>query len=662
MSCRSVVRLVLLPFLLVGVASAVNWKPVDPAELALKEPKIDPNADAEALFWDVWVTDQLQGGSLPQTVFTHYVRVKIFTERGIESQSTVDLSSRARVRISDLKGRTIKSDGSIIELERAAVFEREVARVSGIRARTKSFSMPNVEVGDIIEYQWREFRDDQLSMYLRLYFQRDIPSWRVTYHVKPLDVTHLGYYMQSQAFNFEYAGWQPEPQGFFVTSVDNVPAFREEPYMPPEDQVRSWLLLFYARKSDLDKEKFWREHGKELYNEHKRELKVDGKIKQAAAEITAGAASEAEKVARIKEFCLTKITNIYHDRSGMTAEEREKVKENKKPSDTLASGKGSSNDINMLFAALLNAAAITARPARSAGRNDRFFNPAFLNPYFLNRYNMAVQVDGAWQFYDLSSPYLPEGMLRWPAEGVAALVTDPKEPIWVETKMSGPEMTAVRRHGEFRLSPDGALEGKVRVEYTGHQGVARKSIYDGQTPEERQKDLTDSVTNRLSTAVLSQVEMENVDDLVKPFAFSYDVSVPGYALLTGKRIFLQPNYFERNSQPLLATSERLHDIYFDYPWSEHHSISIEIPKGFVLENAEAPHATTFEGVGGYLAKILVEDGRKLIYTREFTFGENGNIMFPAKSYLQLKGAFDFVHQQDSHTLTLRQADTQAALP
>jgi hypothetical protein len=656
----SLFRFFLLPFLLAGVAGAVNWKPVDPAELALKEPKIDPTADAEALFWEVWVTDQLQGGSLPQTVFTHYVRVKIFTERGIESQSTVDLSSVARVRISDLKGRTIKSDGSIIELERAAVFEREVARISGIRARTKSFSMPNVEVGDIIEYQWREFRDDQLSMYLRLYFQRDIPSWRVTYHVKPLDVTHLGYYMQSQAFNFEYTGWEPEPQGFFGTSVENVPAFHQEPYMPPEDQVRSWLLLFYARKSELDKEKFWREHGKELYKEHKRELKIDGKIKQAAAEITAGAATEAEKVERIKEFCLTKIANIYHDRFGMTAEERGKVEDNKKPSDTLSSGKGSSNDINMLFAVLLNAAGITARPARLAGRNDRFFNPAFLNPYFLNRYNMAVQVDGGWKFYDLSSPYLTEGMLRWPEEGVSALITDPKEPLWVQTEMSGPEKTAVRRRGDFRLSPDGTLEGKVRVEYTGHRGVERKTVYDGQTPDERQKDLTEGVTARLSTAVVGQVEMENVDDLEKPFAYSYEVSVPGYALLTGKRIFLQPNYFKRNTQPLLATSERRHDIYFNYPWSEYDSITIEAPEGFVLEGAESPQSTTFTGVGGYLAKITVQDGRKLTYTREFSFGENGNIIFPSTSYSQLKAAFDFIHQQDSHTLTLRQEDSQAA--
>ena len=636
----------------------MNWKPIDPADLALQAPKIDPHADAEALFWEVWVTDQLQGGRLPQTIFTHYVRIKIFTERGIESQSTVDLSSQSKVRISDLKGRTIKPDGTIVELEKASVFERDVARASGLRMRTKSFSMPNVEVGDIIEYQWREIRDDHLAMYLRLYFQRDIPVWRVTYHIKPLDVRDRGYFMQSQAFNVDYQGWQSEPQGSYTTSVENIPAFREEPYMPPADQERSWVLLYYSRKSDLDQTKFWRQHGKELYSEYKRELKIDGDIKKAAAEIVQGAANEAEKVARIKKFCLAKVVNIDDDRSVMSAEDRENVKENKRPSDTLASGSGNSSDINMLFAALLDAAGITARPARSAGRDDRFFNPAFLDPYFLNRYNMAVMVDGKWKFYDLSLPYLPEGMLRWPEEGVATLVTDPKEPVWVQTPMSGSEATCVRRRAEFHLDIDGTLEGTVHVEYTGHLGVARKSLYDGQTPEERQKDLTDDITARLGTAVLEDIAMENVDDIEKPFAYSYKVSVPGYAVLTGKRIFLQPNYFKRNAQPMFSSSERLHDVYFEYPWSEHDSVSIETPEGFTLEGAESPASTTFPGVGQYIAKLFIESDHKLVYRRDFRFGDNGNIIFPAKTYAQLKGAFDFIHKQDGHTITLRQVESK----
>jgi len=110
----------------------------------------------------------------------------------------------------------------------------------------------------------------------------------------------------------------------------------------------------------------------------------------------------------------------------------------------------------------------------------------------------------------------------------------------------------------------------------------------------------------------------------------------------------------------LATSERLYDIYFNYPWSEHDSVTIEWPEGFALEAAESPQSSTFAEVGGYQVKLAVEGDRKLVYTRELRFGENGNILFPANAYSQLKVAFDFIHQQDSHTVTLRQADSPAA--
>ena len=34
---------------------AVDWRPLDPADIALKSPRIDPQADAEALFWDILI-------------------------------------------------------------------------------------------------------------------------------------------------------------------------------------------------------------------------------------------------------------------------------------------------------------------------------------------------------------------------------------------------------------------------------------------------------------------------------------------------------------------------------------------------------------------------------------------------------------------------------
>src|SRR3954447_9862122 len=64
---------------LAPAASAVDWRPVNPSELAQKTPRVDATADAEAIFWDVYLEDRLEGGDL-SLAMRHYVRLKIFTE------------------------------------------------------------------------------------------------------------------------------------------------------------------------------------------------------------------------------------------------------------------------------------------------------------------------------------------------------------------------------------------------------------------------------------------------------------------------------------------------------------------------------------------------------------------------------------------------------
>ncbi|MDQ3322216.1 MAG: hypothetical protein M3525_07280 [Acidobacteriota bacterium] len=64
-----------------------QWRAVSPAELALKTPKVEPDADAEAIFWEVRVDDS----AADKLALNHYVRVKIFTERGREKYSKFDI-------------------------------------------------------------------------------------------------------------------------------------------------------------------------------------------------------------------------------------------------------------------------------------------------------------------------------------------------------------------------------------------------------------------------------------------------------------------------------------------------------------------------------------------------------------------------------------------
>ncbi len=643
-------------FFLSASALAVgdDWRPIDPADLALKTPVVEKDADAEALFWEVRVADEIQTGSA-RKVLNHYIRIKIFTERGRESQSRIDIPYLGGVSIKDIAARTIKPDGSIVEIKKEDVLERTIVKTGGLKLKAKSFAMPGVEPGAIIEYRWKEVWDD-ISVYDRFELQRNIPVQVVRYFIKPAHFdTFKTVGMNAKTFHCDTTPFVKGKDGFYMTSMSNVPAFHEEARMPPEDEVKAWMLTWYTDEGNMPPEKYWPKFGREKYEEYKANLKVSDDVRSAAAAAVGDATTPEQKLARLYEFCQTKIKNLYSDTAGLTADERAKLKENKTPSDTLKHSLGTGWDIDLLFTALANAAGFDARFVRIADRGRVFFNPNFANTYFLRSYDVAVKVGDDWRFLDPGTPYIPFGMLRWQEEGQKALILDPKEPIWVQTRMSSPETTKQKRTAKVVLSEDGTLEGDIRIEYTGHFAVEKKRANDQDSQDQREANLRDEIKSQMSTAEVSSIRIENVTDPVKPVVSTYHIRVPGYAQRTGKRLFLQPAFFQHGIAPLFGASERRYPIYFHYPWLEQDEVRIDLPAGYALDNADAPPAFTAGAISQYEPKILVTaDGKELIYQRSFFFGGGGTVLFPVSSYGQLKGLFDELNKRDNHTITLKQ--------
>lgn len=628
-----------------ALAGGDDWHPIDPAHLAAKVPVVEKDADAEALFWEVRVDD-----SRPEElVLKNYIRIKVFTERGKESQSKVDLPYLGSTRVRDIAARVIKPDGTIVNLKKEDVFERTIVKASGIKYKAKSFALPGVEPGVIVEYRWEEVIPDGSANRLRLQFQREIPVQQVNYFLKPF----AG--MRYITFHMEEAKFVKDKDNFFKLAKTNMPAYREEPRMPPEDEVRAWVFLFYSDDTKLDAEKYWKDFGRKYFELIKDEMKVNDEVKTAVAGIIGSATAPPDKLERIYDFCRTKIKNTNDDASGISDDERKKLKGNKSPAETLKRGTGSGANIDMLFAALAKAAGFDARPAVSGNRDDLFFSAGVANGYLLGSSFVAVRVGEGWQFFSPSEMYTSFGMLGWPEEGQAALITDSKEPLWVKTPMSPPEKSLESRTGKFRLLEDGTLEGDVRIEYTGHLGFEKKEYNDDDSPAQREETLRNSVKARMSTAEVSDIKIENVTDPIKPFVYVYHIRVPGYAQRTGKRLFLQPAFFEHGLGPMFTASERVHQIYFHYPWSEKDTIEIDLPDGFALDNADAPTPFGAGPVSQYNVTIGVTNvGRKLVYRRDFFFGGGGKLLFPANSYSQLKILLDRLHNNDEHTITLKQ--------
>src|SRR5215216_1784046 len=115
-----------------ALADDYQWKPVNPAHLALKAPTVEKDADAEIIFWEVSVD---LGSKHP--TFLNYICIKIFTERGKELHSKIDLPYLNKNRIEDIAARTVKANGTVIELNTASIFERVIIKTSGVKLKAK---------------------------------------------------------------------------------------------------------------------------------------------------------------------------------------------------------------------------------------------------------------------------------------------------------------------------------------------------------------------------------------------------------------------------------------------------------------------------------------------------------------------------------------------
>src|SRR5215203_5165965 len=100
------------------------WRPVTEAEMQMKVPKVEAGADAEAIFWEVRLDDKKSD----KLSYKHYVRVKIFTERGRERFSKMDIPFMKGRRVEHVAARVIKPDGTIVELKATDIFDREIAK------------------------------------------------------------------------------------------------------------------------------------------------------------------------------------------------------------------------------------------------------------------------------------------------------------------------------------------------------------------------------------------------------------------------------------------------------------------------------------------------------------------------------------------------------
>lgn len=633
---------------------AADWPPVTPAELALAKPSVDPAADAEALFWDVRLTDQTDGSSFA-TVFEHHLRIKIFTDRGRESQSTIELPYTNNTRVREIEGRTIAPNGAVTELRSQDVFDRTIVRVGGVKVKARSFVLPNVVPGAIVEYRWREVRDDSLAMNLELELQRDIPVHSVRYHIKPLGLlASVGYRMRMQSFNTGQMALVSEPHGYSLLEAKNIPAFAREPYSPPDLAVKAWVLVYYinADKGDPPAEKFWADYSKETANDFKPLWRVTGEVRMAAAKATGSAMSVTEKIGALVKDVRARIKRNDTDTAPeAVAKDR---KDRKNATDTLKRGVGSGPEMNLLFAAMASAAKLETRLALMPDRSHMGMDPAMKQPYLLSHLAVAIKDGDAWRFVDPANEHAAGGHVAWQHEGMPALLLDEKDAQFVTVPDEKPEYSAQKRTGTFKLLENGTVEGTLALAYTGHFATQLRERDDDETADERRQGFAERMAERLPGLELVDHAVENLEDPEQPYIVRITFRVPSYAQRVGSRLLLRPALYDQQAEAVFPAASRRSPIEFPHAWVEEDAITLEAPQGFRMEAQEVPEPFLLnKGVAARHEIGLTGDGSRVHYQRRFMIGGGGQVLFQRESYPAVKAWFDGVHRFDALTVALR---------
>lgn len=638
----------ILGFCGVQLASAKpKWLPIPTDDLAVTECKSSPGASAEVL-----LSNRVLDYDNNENYIENYRRVKVYSPKGSEEAGILHIDYSTRRNLWNLAARLTKTDGTTTEFDKDSFSDTVVEKKGSEKFKRKSLALPNLAPGDILELQWSQPTDDQDNSYFIWYGQENVPVRKATFKVAN----------STRDFRFFWFNMaKAELKDGNTLEMKDLPAFESEPLMPPMKDVRGWYMILFTHpylRYFNKPEKLWSEISSYLADEFKIRTKPGAKMRTLAASLVKDAASDEEKLRLLYDHCRQNVENIDYFDSPKLQAAKEKLEKNdwkQYPEDTLALKTGSSRHINELFAMLVRGAGFEVRLVRCTNRDAVLDIRNMHGWLFIDDMLVAVKTGNDWKLYAPGNFFMPAGMIPSKNEMAAGLHCDEDKVIYVDNPVSPAAKSPSTREGHFTIDTEGTLEGNVEIRVEGHTAASKKSAWNSKTASEIETDIRSNLIERLPSAEISDIVVENIRTIVMPLTIRYKVKVPGYAEVAGTRIVLPPNYFEHGKPALFTAEIRKLPIFFDYARTEHDRIDIVLPEGYTLD---APSAPVNVDQNAAIVKADYKIGYKgksriLIYERNFVLGAEGAVAFQAASYPTLKNIFERINRSDEHSLVLK---------
>jgi len=657
--------------------AAQQWTQPTAEELAMTSQKEVPGAAAVYLYREENADDFLHKRSV-------YVRLKVLTEEGKKyGHVAIDYSDFFHTGygewfgtdITQIDGRTIHADGTVIPFSGKAETQN-VRGGDGYLVRRKTFTLPEAQVGSILEYRYvidiqqnlehsDWFEPPYWNIQKDLFLRKGYFRWKAT--GKRLLDPYSGSLTDGIAWasvlppgvelkNTYIPPLEPEPwYRIFEVHVDNVAPQPHDNFMPPVSSFVYRVNFYYAFSSSYystgeNSEAFyWKTEGAFWAKQRERFIGSKSSILPAEKTLVSDGDSDAVKLRKIYSAMMS-LDNSSYLRNG-TSVDGAAPEEPKSIQDIWSRKKGNNDQITLLFVGLARAAGFKAYIMRVTNRDRRLFSPAWRTLGQLDDEVAIVVVDGREQFFDPGARYCPFGQLAWIHTGVEGLRELPDGSTAIaRTPQASYTDSQTQRTGDLVLQADGTVHGTLQITWLGSRALEWRQKALRQDETEVKRAIKEWLENRIPIGMQAELPtLDNLIDYEKPLIAHFTVQGP-VGTVTGRgRLSLPSAFFEAQARPLFAEEKREVPIDFHFGERVLDGVRIQLPPDEIVEFTPKEAQLTMRDEAGYRSRVDVQ-GSVLVLRRKYDLTMP---YFLPKEYDDLRSFYSSIATTDQQQILLR---------
>jgi hypothetical protein len=424
-------------------------------------------------------------------------------------------------------------------------------------------------------------------------------------------------------------------------SLKNMKGFRQEVLQPGWDEVTPTVYLaptefeFGGYKGNMSS---WSELGKYLNSLYTGRDQLPEKIKADIHALTDGVADTKEKIRLVYEYMQknTRYISIQLGIGGWQPFEASFV---------ATKGYGDCKALSNYTVSMLKEAGVKANPVViQSGKGERGLWEDFPAPYF-NHVVMCVPGDKDTTWLECTNQTISAGYMGSHTGNRKALMLAQDGGYVVSTPRYGAQTNLQLRKVNATIDAEGNLQAEVNTHFTGEQQELQHSLIHEATKEQREKYLNRVIS--LPTYKVVTSEYKETKDLVPVVDETLNLAAPNYATITGKRLFVVPNLFNKNGDKLSLDNPRKFDIQFDYAYRDVDTVLLKVPAGYQPE-AMSKDVQLKSKFGNYQVSTKFHDNQlEMIRVYEQNDGR-----FPSSDYPALVKFFEDIYKADRSRVVL----------